>query len=124
LRTNVGRKVVIYLDQNFISDKAKLSLDDKKGLVKPDLQKIFNVIKLGTDEEKFIASTGWVQELETAAEQNPELRDAIRSHQGYIGQVDFDHCGKSRIRSSLMHYIWRWWQLALSGECVGRCAIE
>ncbi len=85
---HIARKKVIYLDQNFISDIAKLSLEDKRGLVKPELQRVFGAIKHGADEEKFLAPTGWIHELETAAEKNPQLRDAIRSHQGYIGQVD------------------------------------
>ncbi|MEX2411293.1 MAG: hypothetical protein WD607_07945 [Candidatus Paceibacterota bacterium] len=45
-------KTIIYLDQNFISDIAKLSFEDKKGKVKvkPALQNIFRAIKDGVDE--------------------------------------------------------------------------
>ena len=51
-------KAIIYLDQNFTSDISKLSLEDKKGRVKPILQKVFDAIKVGVDEEKFLAPDG------------------------------------------------------------------
>lgn len=67
------QKVVIYLDQNFISDIAKLSLEGKKEKVKPELQKVFDTIKAGVDEEKFLSPDGWIHDLETAAEKSPVL---------------------------------------------------
>ncbi len=51
-------KTIIYLDQNFISDISKLSLDNKKDRVKPILQKVFDTIKIGVDEEKFLSPDG------------------------------------------------------------------
>lgn len=83
-------KTIIYLDQNFISDIAKLSLKDKKDRVKPILQKVFSTIKAGVDEEKFLAPDGWIHAIETAAESNPALKDAIYSYQGYLGQTSLN----------------------------------
>lgn len=83
-------KTIVYLDQNFISDIAKLSLEDKKDLVKPILQNVFDIIKTGVDEEKFLAPDGWIHAIETAAESNPILKDAIYSYQGYLGQTSLN----------------------------------
>lgn len=83
-------KTIIYLDQNFISDISKLSLEDKKDRVKPVLQKVFDAIKIGVDEEKFLSPDGWVHAIETAAESNPALKSAIYSYQGYLGQTSLN----------------------------------
>lgn len=83
-------KTIIYLDQNFISDISKLSLEDKKDRVKPILQKVFDAIKVGVDEEKFLSPDGWIHAIETAAESNPALKDAIRNYQGYLGQTSLN----------------------------------
>ena len=87
---NSKDKVIIYLDQNFISDISKLSLKDKRDRVKPILQKVFDVIKIGVDEEKFLSPDGWIHAIETAAESNPVLKDAIQSYQGYLGQTSLN----------------------------------
>jgi len=85
---NVLQKKVIYLDQNFISDIAKMSLEDKKDKVNPEFKKIFDIIKIGVKEERFLSPKSWIHEQETAAEKNQKLREAIRSHQGFVGQVE------------------------------------
>lgn len=87
---NTESKTIIYLDQNFISDIAKLSLDDKKDKVKPALQNVFKAIKDGVDEEKFLSPDGWIHAIETAAESNPVLKDAIHSYQGYLRQISLN----------------------------------
>ncbi len=85
---NIAQKKVIYLDQNFISDIAKMSLDEKKDKIKPELKKIFDIISAGVKEEKFLSPKSWIHEQETAAEKNQQLREAIRSNQGFVGQVE------------------------------------
>ena len=87
---NTENKIIIYLDQNFISDISKFSLEDKKDRVKPILKKVFDVIKIGVDEEKFLSPDGWIHAIETATESNPALKDAIHSHQGYLGQTSLN----------------------------------
>ena len=84
------KKIIIYLDQNFISDIAKLSLKEKKNKINPILEKLFNTIKEGVDEEKFLSPDSWIHAVETAKENNPELKNAIFDHQGYIGQVSLN----------------------------------
>lgn len=100
-------KTIIYLDQNFISDIAKLSLEDKKNLVKPILQKVFNVIKTGVDEEKFLSPDGWIHAIETAAENDSALKDAIHSYQGYLGQTSLNppwEIKNSQFVNALLNY--------------------
>ncbi|MCE9643422.1 MAG: hypothetical protein K8Q97_03875 [Candidatus Andersenbacteria bacterium] len=82
-------KLIIYLDQNFISDIAKQSLEDKKDKVKPLLKDFFEVIKSGVDNEQFVSPDSWIHKIETAAENDPELQEAIHSYQGYLGQISF-----------------------------------
>lgn len=100
-------KTIIYLDQNFISDISKLSLEDKKDRVKPILKKVFDVIKVGVDEEKFLSPDGWIHAIETAAESNPALKDAIHSHQGYLGQTSLNppwEIKNSQFVNALLNY--------------------
>ncbi len=80
-------KLIVYLDQNFISDMAKFDLEDKQDKVKPALKDIFSEIKNGVDEEKFLSPDSWIHAIETAAKSDPALRKAIHSYQGYLGQV-------------------------------------
>ncbi len=101
-------KTIIYLDQNFISDIAKLSLEDKKDRVKPILQKVFSAIKAGVDEEKFLAPDGWIHAVETAAGKDPALKDAIYSYQGYLGQTSLNQpweIKNSQFINALLEYL-------------------
>ncbi len=100
-------KTIIYLDQNFISDISKLSLENKKDRVKPILKKVFDVIKIGVDEEKFLSPDGWIHAIETAAESNPALKNAIHSHQGYLGQTSLNppwEIKNSQFVNALLNY--------------------
>lgn len=80
------KKLVIYLDQNLISDIAKLKagLNEK---VKPELKELFEIIKQGVDEEKFVVPDSMSIKTETAAALDPKLIHAIRTHLKYLGQV-------------------------------------
>jgi hypothetical protein len=80
-------KVVIYLDQNFISDIAKLSLEERKTRVNPLLGEIYTELKTGVDEEKFLSPDSWIHAIETAAIGDEKLQKAIQGYQGYLGQV-------------------------------------
>lgn len=105
---SIHGKAIIYLDQNFISDISKLSLEDKKDKVKPALANVFKVIKDGVDEEKFLSPDSWVHAIETAAESNPELKGAIYSHQGYLGQTSLNppwEIKNSQFVSALLDYL-------------------
>lgn len=80
-------KIVVYLDQNFISDIAKLSLEERKGRVNPLLAEIYTELKTGVDEEKFLSPDSWIHAIETAAIGDENLQKAIQGYQGYLGQV-------------------------------------
>ena len=102
-------KVVIYLDQNFISDIAKLSLEERKIRVKPLLGEIYTELKAGVDEEKFLSPDSWVHAIETAAIgiDDAELQKAIQSYQGYLGQVSLqseDHIKNHQFVQALLKF--------------------
>ena len=97
-------KVVIYLDQNFISDIAKLSMEDRKSKVNPLLGELYKEIKTGVDEEKFLSPDSWIHAIETAWEKDPALQKSIQGYQGYLGQVSLqseDHIKNHQFAQAL-----------------------
>ncbi|MCD4761937.1 hypothetical protein K8R32_03165 [bacterium] len=101
------KKLVIYLDQNFISDIAKYKSGINKN-VKPELVEIFDIIKKGVREEKFIVPDSISIKTETAAALEPRLVKEIRSHLKYLGQVSLVHhwdIQDSQFESSLLEYL-------------------
>lgn len=85
----MAKKLIIYLDQNFISDIAKLktNINDK---VKPRVGLLFTEIKEGVDEEKFVVPDSFIIKTETAAFVNKKLIKATRNHQKYLGQTSLN----------------------------------
>jgi len=83
-------KLIIYLDQNFISEIAKLSLKDKKGRINPKFETLFDLIEKGADQEKFVVPDSWIHQMETPALKNKVLEDLIVSRLKNVGQVSFN----------------------------------
>lgn len=82
----ISKKLIIYLDQNFISDIAKL----KSGLnlkAKGKLLDIYNLIKRGVDEDKFVVPDSWILKTETSALSKENITRAVRGHLKYLGQI-------------------------------------
>ncbi len=105
-------KKIIYLDQNFISDIAKLTIDRKKDKISPTLKGVYTAMKLGVDEEKFLSPNSSIHALETALESYEDVRSEIQSHQGYLGQVKFrslDEIRDSQFFAALVHYYGKEW---------------
>lgn len=82
-----SKKLVVYLDQNFISDLAKLSTE-KKRKVAPQLEKIFLLLKQGVKDEKLIVPDSDIQKIETSfLDESSISAEQVNSILKYLGQV-------------------------------------
>jgi hypothetical protein len=77
------KKLLIYLDQNFISEIAKADVNDR---VKQEWKELFSLLKEGFIEEKLVVPQSWFHNVETSFA--PILKDRIVKYQCYLGQVD------------------------------------
>ncbi|MBU1320327.1 MAG: hypothetical protein KKH67_14175, partial [candidate division Zixibacteria bacterium] len=76
------KKLVVYLDQNFISDMAKADVNER---VKPEFSRLFELLHRGFIEEKLVVPRSYAHEDETSLA--PHLAKSIRSYLGYLGQI-------------------------------------
>jgi hypothetical protein len=77
------KKLLIYLDQNFISEVAKAGINDR---VKPEWKQLFELLKEGFLDEKLVVPQSRFHSVETSLA--PALKKRIVSYQNYLGQVD------------------------------------
>ncbi|MCH7605255.1 hypothetical protein IID24_04690, partial [Patescibacteria group bacterium] len=84
---NFSEKMVIYLDQNFLSEIAKHK--DPRKNTRPEFERIFELLHDGFREEKLVVPKSWFHKLETSL--SPQLREIIRKYQGFLGQIDLQH---------------------------------
>jgi len=77
------KKLLVYLDQNFISELAKADINDK---VRPQWKDLYQLLKQGFLDEKLVVPQSWFHDVETSLA--PALKDRIVSYQNYLGQVD------------------------------------
>jgi len=77
------KKLLIYLDQNFISEIAKAGIKDR---VKPEWRQLFELLKEGFLDEKLVVPQSRFHNVETSLA--PALKKRIVSYQNYLGQVD------------------------------------
>lgn len=76
------KKLIVYLDQNFISEMAKA---DSNKRVKPEFRDIFELLHEGFLDEKLVVPASWFHDVETSL--SVELKERIVSYQNYLGQV-------------------------------------
>jgi hypothetical protein len=76
------KKLLIYLDQNFISELAKADINDK---VKQEWKDLYQLLKEGFLDEKLVVPQSWFHNIETSLA--PVLKERIVSYQNYLGQV-------------------------------------
>ncbi len=76
------KKLIIYLDQNFISEMAKA---DSNKRVKPEFNHIYELLHEGFLDEKLIVPASWFHEVETSL--SIKLKERIVSYQNYLGQL-------------------------------------
>jgi len=77
------RKLVVYLDQNFLSEIAKSKKTPK---VHPGFSVIYELLHRGFIDEKVVVPASWYHDVETSFA--PSLKAGIRQHQGFLGQVE------------------------------------
>ena len=77
------KKLLVYLDQNFISELAKADINNK---VKQEWKDLYQLLKEGFLDEKLVVPQSWFHKVETSLA--PVLKARIVSYQNYLGQVD------------------------------------
>lgn len=82
----LSEKLIIYLDQNFISDIAKAETNSK---VRKEFQTLFELLHRGFLEEKLVVPSSWFHEIETCL--FPEFKEKIKEVQAYMGQIKLEH---------------------------------
>src|SRR4030042_4171232 len=80
------KKIIIYLDQNFISDIAKSNQNPN---VNPKIKSIFGLLHQGFIDEKVVVPKSRIQKKETALATH--YKEIIRKHQGFLGQVELEN---------------------------------
>ncbi|MBN8726059.1 MAG: hypothetical protein J0M03_24400 [Acidobacteria bacterium] len=78
-----SKKLVVYLDQNFLSEMAKAERNPK---VNPLYSEIFELLHKGFVEEKTVVPASWIHKLESSLD--TRLKDQIVKYQGYLGQLE------------------------------------
>lgn len=76
------RKLLVYLDQNFISEMAKQG----HGGVRPDFRELYSVLQKGFWNEQLVVLRSRFHDVETSLA--GALKDAIRARRSTLGHVD------------------------------------
>jgi hypothetical protein len=76
------KKLLVYLDQNFISEMAKGPIDER---VKPEFSEIYELLHRGFVEEKLVVPQSLMHDVETSMASH--YKERIVSFQNYLGQV-------------------------------------
>lgn len=79
-----NKKLIVYLDQNFISN---ISLLDTKNIAK-EYKELFEILKKGFLEEKTVCPLSWFHREEASL--CSSRADQINKHLRFLGQVDFN----------------------------------
>ena len=80
--TSRPRKLLVYLDQNFISEMAKPA----HGGVRPDFRELYSVLQKGFWNEQLVVLRSSFHDVETSLA--GALKDAIRARRSTLGHVD------------------------------------
>src|ERR1700683_4878240 len=76
------QKLLVYLDQNFLSEMSKPDLIEK---VRPEFKEIYELLRQGFVDEKLVVPGSWLHDVESSLATH--LKDRIVSYQHYLGQV-------------------------------------
>lgn len=77
-----SQKLLVYLDQNFLSDMAKADISEK---VRPEFKKIYELLHQGFTDEKLVVPASLLHDIESSLATH--LKDRIVAYQHYLGQV-------------------------------------
>ena len=89
--TSRPRKLLVYLDQNFMSEMAKPTHDR----VRPDFRELYSVLQQGFWNEQLVVLRSSFHDVETSLAGS--LRDAIRARRSTLGHGS-TVVGNSRLR--------------------------
>jgi len=81
----LSKKLIVYLDQNFISEMAKADINLQ---VKPEFKKIYELLHKGFIDEKLVVPISWSHRVETSLV--PRLKKRIIQYLKYLGQVSIN----------------------------------
>jgi len=76
------RKLLVYLDQNFLSEMSKADTHEK---VRPEFKDVYELLHQGFVDEKLVVPGSWLHDVESSLATH--LKDRIVSYQHYLGQV-------------------------------------
>ena len=96
-------KLLVYLDQNFISEIAKRNFTTK---VRPEFTDLYEILKAGFLEEKLVVPQSYFHDVETSLA--PDLKEQIVRYQNYVGQIslyDEYHVEKFQLGRSLQRFL-------------------
>lgn len=81
----LSKKLIVYLDQNFISEMAKT---DIKETVNSQFKSVYELLHRGFLDEKIVVPRSFFHNIETSLV--PRLKERITTYQGYLGQIDLN----------------------------------
>jgi hypothetical protein len=76
------RKLLVYLDQNFLSEMSKADTHEK---VRPEFKDVYELLHQGCVDEKLVVPGSWLHDVESSLARH--LKDRIVAYQHYLGQV-------------------------------------
>ena len=76
------QKLLVYLDQNFLSNMSKADINEK---VRPEFKEIYKLLHQGFVDEKLVVPSSLLHDIESSLATH--LKDRIVSYQHYLGQV-------------------------------------
>ena len=77
-----SQKLLVYLDQNFLSEMSKADINEK---VRPEFKEIYELLHQGFVDEKLVVPGSMLHDIESSLATH--LKDRIVSYQHYLGQV-------------------------------------
>jgi hypothetical protein len=97
------KKLLVYLDQNFISEMAKAKVNER---VKREFKEVYELLHTGFIEEKLVVPQSWFHDVETSL--LPQLKERIVSYQNYLGQVELnrpDEVSNAQVAAALQRFL-------------------
>ena len=76
------KKLLVYLDQNFLSEMSKADINEK---VRPEFKEIYELLHQGFTDEKLVVPSSLLHDIESSLATH--LKDRINTYQHYLGQV-------------------------------------
>jgi len=99
------KKLLVYLDQNFLSEMSKADINEK---VRPEFKELYELLHQGFMDEKLVVPSSLLHDIESSLAIH--LKDRINSYQHYLGQVRLrrpDEIENAQVDTTLCRYMGR-----------------